>query len=134
MSYVSPAEGFSLEELAKSLTSNFVLLTQEGNSNAWKYKSGVIISWLKNLCLMDKKYWVAVLGFGIWGWGCGWWVVHTHTHYKFTHKFLMMLLLVTIWCCLQICYRFIIMLTNIRLIEVMSCKMPMSYPISFLQL
>ena len=62
MSYSSPAEGFSLEELAKSLTSNFVLLTQEGNSNAWKYKSGVIISWLKNLCLMHKN-----IGLRSWG-------------------------------------------------------------------
>ena len=62
MSYLSPAEGLSLEELAKSLTSNFVLLTQEGNCNAWKYKSGVIISWLKNLCLMDKN-----IGLRSWG-------------------------------------------------------------------
>ena len=62
MCYLSPAEGLSLEELAKSLTSNFVLLTQEGNCNAWKYKSGVIISWLKNLCLMDKN-----IGLRSWG-------------------------------------------------------------------
>ena len=39
-------------------------------------------------------------GVGVWVLECGWWVVWTHTQYKFTHQFLMMLFLVTIWCCL----------------------------------
>ena len=35
-----------------------------------------------------------------WGLGCGWWVVSMHTYCKFIHKFLMMLFLVTLLCCL----------------------------------
>ena len=55
-----------------------------------------------------------VLGKGVSGWvevyglrlGYGWWVAHTHTYYKFTHKFLTMLFLVTIRWCLPACFSF----------------------------
>ena len=53
---------------------------------------------------------------GVWGlgynrfWSYGWaggglglLVVRIHTDYKFTHKFLMILFLVIIWCCLLAC-------------------------------
>ena len=50
-------------------------------------------------------FWDWGLGAGVWGfWGCGWCDLSTHTYYKFTHKFLMMLFLATIWCCLPACF------------------------------